>query len=186
MESNLETIIDAGDLPALSTMVALRDGGRVRIRAIRPDDKELLLDHFRRLSPASVYWRFFTPKKSLPPAELRTLTELDSRTAVGLAATTGEGADERFLGVGRYFASSEDVTRAEVAFAVADEHQGRGIATELLRALVPVARRQGIRILEADVLAENVHMIHVLTRMGFVVQPSLHPSIVKLAMQTDR
>src|SRR5215467_11692016 len=55
----------------------LRDGGSIHIRAIRPDDRERLLDHFRSLSARSVYFRFFGAKRRLTNAELDQFTRLD-------------------------------------------------------------------------------------------------------------
>ena len=162
----------------------LRDGRRIRIRAIRPDDKQRLLGHFSRLSTESVYQRFFGVKKTLTPEDLVHFTELDFVDAVGLVATLGEGDQERIVGVGRYFvdpAGPGAPRRAEVAFAVEDAQQGRGIATQLLRQLIPFARRNGIVALEGDVLGDNIHMLHVFSRMGFAVSGSSH-GVVSLSL----
>ena len=170
---------------SFETVVSLRDGGLIRIRAIRPDDKQRLLEHFLQLSPASVYQRFFGVKKTLTPEELKRFTELDFQNAVGLAATTGEGAAERFIGVGRYILipdSGATPRRAEVAFAVADEQQGRGIATQLLAQLVPFARQNRITALEAEVLGDNIHMLHVFLRMGFTARHPIDGSSIQLRL----
>jgi GNAT superfamily N-acetyltransferase len=169
------TCLDAAGVEmarAFSVAVPLRDGGTIRIRAIHPDDKLRLAAHFAHLSPESVYHRFFTMKKTLTPQDLRTYTELDFVDEVGLVATLGDGADERIVGVGRFFLIADPPgtpRRAEVAFAIEDAQQGRGIATQLLAQLVPWARRSGIVSLEGDVLDDNIHMLHVFSRMGFVV-----------------
>jgi GNAT superfamily N-acetyltransferase len=168
--------LDAPDVAVargFMAVVPLRDGGTIRIRAIQPDDKPRLIAHFAHLSPESVYHRFFTMKKSLTPQDLRNYTELDFVDAVGLVATAGDGAEERIVGVGRFFVIPDRPgapRRAEVAFAVEDAQQGRGIATQLLAQLVPWARRSGVVSLEGDVLDDNIHMLHVFSRMGFVVE----------------
>lgn len=170
---------------AFSTFVPLRDGSAIRIRAIRPDDKQRLLGHFSRLSAESVYQRFFGVKKTLTPEDLVHFTELDFVDAVGLVATLGEGELERIVGVGRYFvdpAGPGAPRRAEVAFAVEDAQQGRGIATRLLEQLVPFARRNGIVALEGDVLADNVHMLHVFSRMGFKASSSSQ-GVIRLSLR---
>lgn len=152
-------------------VVKLRNGGTVRIRTIRPDDKQRLLAHFSRLGPQSVYQRFFGMKKTLTDEELRRYTELDFVDAAALVATLGEGEEERIVGVGRYaVGAARAARRAEVAFAVEDAQQGRGIATELLARLIPLARRNGMVALEADVLGDNTAMLHVFARMGFQVR----------------
>jgi GNAT superfamily N-acetyltransferase len=165
----------------------LRDGGSIRIRAIRPDDKRRLADHFGRLSPISIHHRFFRAKKGLTTAELAQFTELDFVDAVGLVATLGQGAEERILGVGRYVVCEQGRAgprRAEVAFAVDDAHQGRGIGTLLLTHLLAIARAQGIAEFEADVLGDNNRMLEVFSRMGFVVRRSVESGVVHLAFPT--
>lgn len=168
---------------AFSTLVRLRDRSAILIRAIRPDDKQRVLGHFSRLSERSVYQRFFGLKKVLTPEDLVHLTELDFVDAVGLAATLGDGdperggEGERIVGIGRYFvepAVPGMPRSAEVAFAVEDAHQGRGIATQLLEQLLPFARQSRTSCLYADVLADNIHMLHVFSRMGFTARSVQH------------
>ena len=90
----------AGNLSDASRYEAeeiLRDGGSIHIRAIRPDDKPRLIDHFRRLSQRSVYFRFFGVKKRLTDEELSRFTEPDFVSHVGLVATLREGEEERII-----------------------------------------------------------------------------------------
>src|SRR5271169_2447911 len=80
-------MIAAIDARSFGADRVLRDGGSIHVRAIRPDDKQRLLDHFARLSARSVYFRFFRVKKHLTDDELRQFTELDFDRTVGLVAT---------------------------------------------------------------------------------------------------
>ena len=88
-----------GEAAAFAVDRVLRDGGSIHVRAIRPDDKPRLLDHFGRLSARSVYFRFFRVKTRLTDDELRQFTELDFRDRVALVATLRNGADEQIVGV---------------------------------------------------------------------------------------
>src|SRR5215471_15585387 len=99
----------------------LRDGGSIHVRAMRPDDKQRLLDHFSRLSAQSVYFRFFRAKKRLTDEELVQFTELDFVRNAALVATLGQHESEKIVGVGRYAVVNAEGNRAEVAFAVADD-----------------------------------------------------------------
>ncbi len=166
----------------------LRDGGSIHIRAIRPDDKERLVEHFSRLGAQSVYFRFFGVKKRLTPGELRQFTELDFRQRVGLVATLVEDGQERIIGVGRYaitVTGNGAPCRAEVAFAVADRHQRRGIGAVLLEHLAEIARAQGVEEFEADVLGENNAMLAVFMRSGFRVTRSLAGGVFHLRFPTE-
>ena len=166
----------------------LRDGGSIRVRAIRPDDKARLVDHFSRLSARSVYFRFFRVKKRLTDEELTQFTELDFRHRVGLVATLVRDGSEEIVGVGRYAvldAKAGTPSRAEVAFAVADAHQGRGVASVLLEQLADIARAAGIEEIEADELGENNSMLSVFGASGYRVTRALEDGVFHLTFPTE-
>jgi len=147
----------------------LRDGSRVVIRPIEPEDREALDEGFRRLSPESRYRRFLRPVARLSERELDYLTHVDHQDHVALVAVeerTGEG-----VGVARYVRTGRDV--AEPAIVVADDWQNRGVGTELLAALVRRARQQGIGRFEATVLARNEDAIQLLERVGHTSRKQL-------------
>lgn len=162
----------------------LRDGTLIHIRAITPDDKDLLFEHFSGLSQSSRYTRFFGAKRTLTRDELARFTELDFDNQVGLTATMTDGDKERFIGVGRYF-RTQDRTRAEVAFAVLDEYQGRGIATLLLEHLRRIANASGIIEFTADVMASNHHMLDVFRDSGFQRKSFNQGGVVHVSLRTD-
>ena len=170
-----------------ATDALLRDGSSIHIRAIRPDDKQRLLALFERLSSRSVYFRFFQTKQRLTDEELRYFTELDFTRDVALVATLREGQEEHIIGVGRYFRIHENgqpTAHAEVAFTVADAHQGRGVGTLLLEHLAAIARRQGIDTFEAYVLGENNRMLEVFEASGFTVQRALDTGVFHVSFPT--
>jgi acetate---CoA ligase (ADP-forming) len=166
----------------------LRDGRSIRVRALRPDDKERLLGLFRRQGPESIHYRFFAAKSTLSEAELRYFTDLDFVRHVGLAAVRGSGAEEDFLGVARYIRldDGEDAPpRAEFAVAVADADQGRGVGTLLLEHLARIAQRSGIRAFEADVLGDNQKMFELLHAAGFRVSATAPGKAVHVSFPTE-
>jgi acetyl coenzyme A synthetase (ADP forming)-like protein len=162
----------------------LKDGGSIHIRAIGPDDRERLIEHFSQLSARSVYFRFFNAKRRLTDTELDGFTRLDFTHRVGLVATLLAGGQEHIIGVGRYAVVEETPHSAEVAFAVADTHQGRGIGTVLLDHLVRIARAAGITEFQADVLGENNRMLEMFGASGFVVTRSTDAGVVHLTFPT--
>ena len=161
------------------------DGAAILIRAIRPDDKERLHDHFRGLSEESVYFRFMGIRRDLSPQDLKHLTELDFKNHVGLAATLTENGRERFIGVGRYICGAEPY-RAEVAFAILDGFQGHGIGTLLLEHLSLIADANGVTEFEADVLGENRQMLEVFAHSGFESRRSFDSGVVRLHSSTSK
>src|ERR1700732_2197149 len=162
----------------------LRDGGSIHVRALRPNDRERLLEHFKGLSQQSVYHRFFGLKRSMSDAELVRLTQLDFVTHVGLVATLRDATGEHFIGVARYIRVANP-THAEVSFAVLDEHQGRGIGSVLLDHLSRIARSSGIVELEADVLGDNNRMLEVFAKSGFKVRRSNASGVIHVAFPTE-
>ena len=133
----------------------LPDGAPVLIRPIRPDDKGMLADGLRRLSPQSVQRRFLTPKRSFSRAELRYLTEVDGRDHVALVAHDPGDPSRRLIAVARFVRHHGEPEAAEVAVTVADEWQGRGLGSMLGKHLAHSARNRGIRRFTATMASEN-------------------------------
>jgi RimJ/RimL family protein N-acetyltransferase len=136
----------------------LPDGAPVVIRPIRPDDKGMLSEGLRRLSPQSAQRRFLTPKRSFSRAELRYLTEVDGRDHVALVAEGPCPADptRRLIAVARFVRLEDDSQAAEVAVTVADDWQGRGLGSLLAKHLAHSARNRDIRRFTATMASENV------------------------------
>jgi len=100
---------------------------RYHLRPIRPDDAARLSEFHRRLSPHSVYLRFFTFHPTLSAAEVQRFTCVDYVNRLALVAEV----DDRLIAIGR-FDREPGASEAEVAFVVSDEYQHHGIGTLLL------------------------------------------------------
>jgi acetyltransferase len=138
----------------------LSDGAPILIRPIRADDKRMLEDGLRHLSPESVQRRFLTPKRSFSRAELRYLTEVDGRDHVALIAEVPHrhrgGPARHLIAVGRFVRSAEDPEAAEVAIVVGDAWQRRGVGSQLTELLAEQARDLGIRRFTATMASDNL------------------------------
>ncbi len=164
----------------------LRDGQPVHIRAIRPEDKERLQEHFHSLGKESVYNRFFGPKLDLTPAELCQFTELDFERRVGLFAVRRCEGREEVLGVARYVVLDEPgPRRAEMAVAVSDHDQGMGVGTVLLQHLARIAVGRGIRTFEADVLGGNDRMMRMLRHSGLPMACSRDGGVLHVSVHVE-
>ena len=141
----------------------LRDGSEIELRPIRPDDRAGLAEAVSRMSPESRYRRFFSAGTTLSQAELRYLTDIDHHDHEALVAVEPE--TRRGIGVAR-FVRLDDPKAAELALAVADDWQGRGLGTLLLTRLTERARAEGVERFHADVLAENEPMLHLINELG--------------------
>lgn len=144
--------------------MVLRDGSTVRVRPLRPEDEAKLFALLRSLSDEDRWFRFFSPTKdSALKVEAHREATLDQ--AFALIATSG--AEERI--VGHAFYAVIEAGRAEVAFTIANDFQGRGLATILLGQLADVAASSGIQIFEAEVVASNHAMLGVFRESGFPI-----------------
>ena len=145
--------------------VVLRDGSTVRVRVMRTDDEGQLLRLLESLSEEARWMRFFSPAKgaALAAEAHREATLDDSFSLIALS-----GAEQRV--VGHAFYAALDQTRAEVAFTIAHDFQGRGLGTILLGQLAEVAAAHGIQIFEAEVAATNHAMLHVFRESGFPLE----------------
>src|SRR2546423_10154436 len=125
----------------LELLMDLKDGTRVHVRPIRPDDEPRLHEAFSRMSERSVYFRFFSPLKRLPEEVAHRLARVDYDQRFALVATTHRpDALEHILGVARYD-RAPGTTTAAVAVAVVDEAQRQGIGPGRLSLLARAAGR---------------------------------------------
>jgi len=152
--------------PVEEFVETLRDGTRILIRPIRPDDKEKLVEGLERLSPESRYRRFLRPVKQLSERELRYLTEIDYTSHYAVGALAVDHPDQPGLGIARYVRDPVDPHVAEAAVAVIDDMHGRGIGSLLLDHLIDAARRNGIDVFRSWALAENRTVIEGLQALG--------------------
>jgi RimJ/RimL family protein N-acetyltransferase len=136
-------------------IVTLRDGTRVLIRHIRPEDKAAFAEAFLRLSDETRRLRFLVPKPRLTSTELRYFTEVDRSSHVALVAVLAEEPGA-IIAVGRFVRLVEDPMTAEFAIVVGDAYQSRGLGTELAQRLSAEARLRGVRRFTATILSENV------------------------------
>ncbi len=140
--------------------VALPDGGTARLRPLLPGEIGPVQAVFASLSTQSRVNRFLAPMPVLPPRMLAVLAAADGDEHVAwVASVLG-----RPVGVARYVRTGP--ATAEVAFEVADAHQGRGLGAALLDAVTTLACVSGIRRIQALVLAGNEPSRRLLTRIG--------------------
>ncbi len=138
--------------------IDLRDGSRGFMRPIRMTDEPGLREMFYALSEETVYHRFFRSLPTMPHQRLQEWLKVDYEREMVLVVTAGIEGDEAILAVARYDLDQR-TNLAEVAFVVRDDNQGQGLGTQLLAALIDIAREHGIAGFTASVLADNVAMM---------------------------
>lgn len=148
--------------------VTLRDGSRVFLRPIQPEDAALYPESMAKTDPADMRMRFFGAMRELPPALIARLTQIDYDRELALIALPppeDEPAPTAFLGVGRVTADPDNVA-AEFAVFVRSDWKGRGLGTALMTAMIDHARQRGLQTLWGTILRENEPMLTMMRHIG--------------------
>jgi GNAT superfamily N-acetyltransferase len=159
--------------------VALRDGSTVHVRPIGPDDGDRLRAFHARLSPETIYLRYFAPHPQLSDLDVEHFTHVDHVDRVALVATM----EEEIVGVGRFDRmGAADPGAAEVAFVVRDDEQGHGLGHVLLERLAAAARQRGVERFVAAVLPSNARMLRVFRDAGYATTSAYVDGYVALEL----
>jgi len=137
----------------------------ILLRPVRMSDEPLLKDLFYSLSDESLYRRFISVRKDMPHERLQRFVVIDYTKEMAILAVIGQREKQEIIGLGQYIDESTDT--AELALAVRDDYQNKGVGTELLSYLTYLAKGQGLVGFTAEVLTENRPMFHLFEKMGF-------------------
>jgi GNAT superfamily N-acetyltransferase len=156
--SNLRTLRARPAAPAAPRR-ADRLGG-IRIRPIRPTDEAALRAFYAGLSEESRRTRFLGPAAGIGRGQSAYFCTPDHAHREGFVASAGGRI------VGHVCVEPEGPSCAEIAVAVADELQGRGLGRALVGAAVDWARRDGYETLCATMLGGNPAIQRLLSGLG--------------------
>src|SRR2546421_4056479 len=135
-------------------LTRLTDGTRLLIRAIHPEDKDMLVKGLALLSEETRRRRFMSAKPRLSRAELRYLTEIDGEAHYALIAVLADRVDH-VVAVARYVRFEDDPTTADAAVVVGDPWQRKGLGRRLAIMLADAASARGIRRFSTAMLSDN-------------------------------
>lgn len=162
---------------AASSYALLTDGGTVRIRPARPEDTEAVRELHAAMSADNNYLRFFSLSPLNADREAHRVCREPGPDHLALLAWAGDA----LVGVAGYEVTSRP-DQAEVAFSVADQMHGHGIATLLLDHLVSAARQHQILAFTAQTLGENSAMLGVFADAGLPVRRKVADGVVDLVI----
>lgn len=154
----------------------LSDGRVVQVRAQRPDDREGLGKALRRMSETSILRRFFAPRRSFSEQEVAAFIDIDFESHVALVASVPVDGQPVIVGGARYIVTAPGT--AEVAFAIDDAFQHRGLGSLLMKHLIVIAQAKGLRQFVAEMLPENTAMLGLLRKSGLELSTSRDHGIV--------
>ncbi|MDQ7785559.1 MAG: GNAT family N-acetyltransferase [Desulfomonilaceae bacterium] len=158
---------------------------RIRFRAIRPSDEEGMRRLFYRFSDESVYYRYFSPIKSMPHSKIQEYVNVDFSKTMSIVGLVGEPGRGRIIAEARYVRLANR-PYGDVAFVVDEEYQGKGIASFMFKMLIQLAKERGLQGFTADVVASNRSMMKVFENSGLPVKARLEMGVYEVTMPFER
>ena len=159
--------------------VELRDGARVLIRPARTADAPGLQALFHELSSEDVRTRFFTNLASLSDDKAQHLTSVTYDTEMAFVVTIGDDEAEEVVATSSYY-TDEASNRADVAYMIRPDFQGRGLGTALQDRTIEYARSRGLRGFTASVLTSNRAMLALFERSGCRVESRIESGVYEI------
>lgn len=165
----------------ISTRHTFKGGITVRFRAIRPSDEEEMRRLFYRFSDKAVYYRYFSPIKTMPHAKMQQYVNVNFGEALSIVGLTGDTGEGQIIAEAR-FIKHTGKPYADVAFVVDEKYQGIGIASYLYAMLIRLAKERGLQGFTADVLTSNKSMMKVFEKGGHTVKAKIASGVYELAI----
>lgn len=149
------------------TPIRLANGTALKVRPLRTGDALLLQELYQRVSPTTLYYRYFRPYQPAL-AELQQICQLPADEGAGVIALV-DRPQVQAIGFAQYVINKRQPAIAEVGFLVEDRFQGQGVGRTLFQHLVQRATRQGIQTFTAYVQPNNNAMLRVFRQSGLPV-----------------
>lgn len=164
-----------------------KEGVRVTIRPIRPDDEQRMVMFHHMLSEASVmrrYMRAMDLEERIAHDRLMRICFIDYDREMALVAEIRdpETNERQIVGVVR-FRRIAGLNEANIVMTIADQWQGRGLGTRLMQELIAVARAEGLERVMCAILAESRDMQNICERLGFTLEPVEDKPLVRAVLQ---
>ncbi len=190
MESTRRPVLPRGPLTraqavALAFELTLRDGHRVLVRPVVPEDARLLQRGMTRMSLRSRLFRFHRRVSRLSRKQLLELAAVDQRTHVAWGAISLDEPSGPGIGVARYVLEPHDPATARALVTVIDDYHGLGLGTALLEMLRVTAHENGVRRLVAHILPENAVARRLFSRAGGIETGRTPHGLVAMEIQLD-
>lgn len=153
-----------------------RTGFKLYMRPVKISDEDLVKDFFYSLSDKSLQRRFLTIRKDIPHKMRQKFVVIDYTKEMVILACTIKNDMEIVVGIGQYV-KWHDRNYADVAFAVRDDFQNKGIGTELLEYITLLAKNEGLEGFTADVLGDNKPMLRLFDKMNYRVEKKIEEGV---------
>jgi len=154
---------------------------KIRFRAIKPSDEEGMRRLFYRFSDKTVYYRYFSPIKTMPHSKMQEYVNVDFSRSLSIVGLVGNPGSGRIIAEGRYVRRVER-PYGDIAFVVDEDYQGMGIASFIFRMLIQCARERGLKGFTANVVASNRGVMKLVEKSGLPVKARLEAGVFEMTM----
>ncbi|KQW20622.1 GCN5 family acetyltransferase [Afipia sp. Root123D2] len=145
----------------------VKDGWRVFVRPIRPEDEPLIHEFLRHVTSHDLRLRFFASMKEFSHDFIARLTQLDYARAMAFVAF--DEITNELLGVVRIHSDSI-YESGEYGILLRSDLKGRGLGWALMQLIIEYAKSEGLKAISGDVLTENTVMLAMCRSLGFEVE----------------
>jgi acetyltransferase len=165
----------------------MKNGDPVTIRPIRPEDEPMMVKFHEALSERTVYQRYLQMlnlSQRVAHERLTRICFIDYARQMALVVerdVPGTG-EKQIIAVGRLQGLTA-AAEGEFAIVVADEYQKTGLGTELLHRLIEIGKAEGVKVITADILADNSAMQKVSEKLGFKLTRELGDPVVSARLE---
>ena len=167
---------------SVATVHIFNNNLKVNFRAIKPSDEEGMRRLFYRFSDEAVYYRYFTPVKTMPHSKMQEYVNINYKDVMSIVGVLED--QDLIIAEARYI-RHPDIPFADIAFVVDEEYNGYGIATFLFQKLIQIARDGGLKGFTADVLSSNIGMMRVFEKGGLTIKSKLEYGAYELTIPFD-
>jgi RimJ/RimL family protein N-acetyltransferase len=166
----------------LERHVTLRDGTKVFIRPLRPDDARLYPDYLAEVTLEDLRLRFFAAMRQVSPELIDKLIHYDPAHAMAFVAI--EEATGKLLGVVRLHHDEKDAN-GEFAILLRSRLKGRGLGWLMMKHMIAYAKERGLKSVQGQVLAENSTMLTMCAELGFHIAEDTEPGVKHVTLPLE-
>lgn len=159
-------MLDLNIFAGNSFFYPIKDNTYLCFKALEREDREKFVEGFKKLSPKTVYHRFFGFMKELSPHQLEELLDTDKKDHVAWTAFDIVEDDTIGVGVGRFRRSAINPNEAELALTVIDEYQEKGVGSVLLAIMYFLGSKLDIDIFTGIIMSDNARLIKRFKELG--------------------
>ncbi|MFH1135852.1 MAG: GNAT family N-acetyltransferase [Pseudomonadota bacterium] len=165
----------------LESTHVFKGGLTLRFRPIKPSDEEEMRRLFYRFSQEAVYYRYFSPLKTMPHFRMQEYVSVDYKNTMSIVGLTDDSVAAKIVAEARY-AVPPGSSHGDLAMVVDEGCQGLGVASHLLDALIKVALERGLAGITADVLPDNRAMWKVLEKAPYRLTAEREPDFYHMTL----